>query len=63
MWVSTYSKSVIKTLVEHLQKQPPEAFCDKGVLKNFAKFKGKHLFWSFFFNNFFKEETPTRVFQ
>ena len=25
------------------QKQPPEVFCKKGVLKNFATFKGKHL--------------------
>ena len=32
------------------QKQPPEVFCKKGVLKNFAKFKGKHLCQSLFFN-------------
>ena len=25
------------------QKQPPEVFYRKGVLKNFAKFTGKHL--------------------
>ena len=25
------------------QKQPPEVFCEKGVLRNFAKFTGKHL--------------------
>ena len=25
-------------------------FCKKGVLKNFSKFKGKHLFQSLFFN-------------
>ena len=24
----------------------PELFCEKGVLKNFAKFTGKHLCWS-----------------
>ena len=23
--------------------QPPEVFCKKGVLRNFAKFAGKHL--------------------
>ena len=28
----------------------PEAFCKKGVLKNFIKFTGKHLFQSLFFN-------------
>ena len=25
------------------QKQPPEVFCKNGVLRNFAKFTGKHL--------------------
>ena len=25
------------------QKQPPEVFCEKGVLRNFTKFTGKHL--------------------
>ena len=28
----------------------PEVFCEKGVLRNFAKFTGKHLFQSLFFN-------------
>ena len=32
------------------QKQPPEVFCKKGVLRNFAKFAGKHLCQSFFLN-------------
>ena len=32
------------------QKQPPEVFCKKGVLTNFAKFTGKHLCQSPFFN-------------
>ena len=31
-------------------KQPPEVFCKKGVLRNFAKFKGKHLCQRLFFN-------------
>ena len=26
-----------------VQKQPPEMLCKKGALRNFAKFKGKHL--------------------
>ena len=26
----------------------PEVFCKKGVLKNLAKFTGKHLFWCLF---------------
>ena len=47
-------------------------FCNKGVLKNFGKFKGKHLCLSLFFNNvadlrhqasnFIEKETGTGVF-
>ena len=33
-----------------IQKQPPEVFCKKGVLKNLAKFKGKHLWQGLLFN-------------
>ena len=29
----------------------PEVFCKKGVLRNFAKFTGKHLHQNLFFNN------------
>ena len=32
------------------QKQPPEILFKKGVLRNFAKFTGKHLCQSLFFN-------------
>ena len=32
------------------QKQPPKVFCKKAVLRNFAKFAGKHLYQSLFFN-------------
>ena len=41
-------------------------FCKKGVLKNLAKFTGKELRWSLFFNkvsglcNVFIKETQTR---
>ena len=28
----------------------PDVFCEKGVLRNFAKFTGKHLCHSLFFN-------------
>ena len=31
-------------------KQPPEGFCKKDVPRNFAKFTGKHLCQSLFFN-------------
>ena len=30
------------------QKQPPEVFCKKGVLCNFANFTRIHLWWSLF---------------
>ena len=47
----------------------PDVFCQKGVLRNFAKFTGKHLCQSLFFNkvaglacNFIKKETLARFF-
>ena len=33
-----------------LQKQPPEVFCKKAVLRNFTKFTEKHLCQRLFFN-------------
>ena len=41
---------VIITTTNIIQKQPPQVFCKKGVLRNFAKFTGKHLCQSLFFN-------------
>ena len=35
--------------LEYCQKQPLEAFYEKSVLKNFTKFKGKHLYQSLSF--------------
>ena len=32
------------------QKQPPKVFCKKDVLRNFAKFTGKHLCQRLIFN-------------
>ena len=47
----------------------PEVFCKKGVLRNYAKFKGKHLWQSLFFNkvagevcDYIKKETLAQVF-
>ena len=34
--------------MDFIQKQPPEMLYKKTVFKNFAIFKGKHLYWSFF---------------
>ena len=43
------------------QKQPPEVFCKKVVLRNFAKFTRKHLCQSQACN-FIKNETLEQVF-
>ena len=32
------------------KNQPPEVLCKKNVIRNFTKFKGKHLCQSLFFN-------------
>ena len=51
-------------LCTNTQKQPPEVFYKKGVLKNFAKFTAKHLCRSLFFNNpatLLKKETLAQV--
>ena len=42
-----------------LQKQPPEVFCKKSVLKNFANFTGKDMCWNLFL---IKTETETQMF-
>ena len=50
-----------------IQKQPSEVFFKKGVLKTFAKFAGKQLCQSLYFNkftgcNFTKKEALTQFF-
>ena len=35
----------------------PEMFCEKGVLRNFAKFTGKHLCQNLFFNKVVSKTT------
>ena len=38
-------------MAEIINSRPPEGrFCEKGVLKNFAKFTAKHLCQSLLFN-------------
>ena len=44
------------------QKQSPEMLCEKGVLRNFAKFTGKHLCQSFFFNKVAALSSRAQVF-
>ena len=50
-----------------IQKQPLEVLSKKGVLKNFAKFTGKQMCQSLFFNKvagliLIKKDSGTRVF-
>ena len=37
---------LIETNCDFVQKQPPDVFCKEGILKNFANFTRKHLYWS-----------------
>ena len=39
-----------------------DVFWKKGVLRNFVKFTGKHMYKNLFFNNFTKKETLAQVF-
>ena len=53
MFNVTYSKGCVKQLIVTQIKSEtsrPEVLCEKGVLKSFAKFTGKHLCQSLFFN-------------
>ena len=61
-----YSHVHVTTYI--LRSSRPDVFCKKGVLKNFAKFTGKHLCQSLFFNrvaggacNFIKKESLAQV--
>ena len=44
-----------------LQKQQPELFYKKSILKNFAKLAGKHLCQNIFFDKFAGVFTEHRV--
>ena len=68
----TFMHKLLKLKIQdkiRIRSSLPEEFCEKDVLKNFAKFPGKHLSQSLFFDkvasatsNFFKKETPAHVF-
>ena len=60
----SYNSNCRKSLTncKKLRKHPPEVFCKKGVLINFAKFIGKHMWQTLFFRNFIKKETLAQVF-
>ena len=50
LWTQDVNERYIKRLEDDLQKQPPEMIYQKVILKNVAKFTGKHLYQSFYFN-------------
>ena len=39
-----------RTIFPNVRNSRPEMLCEKDVLRNFAKFTGKHLCQSLFFN-------------
>ena len=41
--------------ISKFRSSRPEVLCKKGVLRNFTKFTGKHLYQSLFFKKFFNE--------
>ena len=58
-----------KSVLRRHRSSRLDVFCRKGILRNFAKFTGKHLCQSLFFNkvagaacNFIKKETLAQVF-
>ena len=47
---SRAAKQLFNYSFKKVQKQPPDVFCKKSVVKNFANFTGKHPCWSHFLN-------------
>ena len=47
---NSINKSLLKSLLSNTRNSRPEVFCKKGVLRNFAKFTGKHRCQTLFFN-------------
>ena len=45
---SSFPNAIKREFMRYFQKQSPNVFCKKCVLKNFANFTGKHMFKSLF---------------
>ena len=43
LWLVPVGIIMMTVIISNCEKQPPKVFCEKGVLKNFRDFKGKHL--------------------
>ena len=50
MFLLQYLDTFLFTFMFQVQRNRPEEFCKKGVLKNSTKFTGKRLNWGFFCN-------------
>ena len=61
--VRLFYSSDLKVLegMSNIKSSHPELFCKKLVLKNFAKFTGKHLRWSLFFKKFSALQPATLI--
>ena len=57
-----YLVATVKKAQCNYRSSRPEVFCKKGVLKNFTKFTGKHLYQSLFFNKVAGLKPPAQVF-
>ena len=40
------AETIKREFIRYFKKQPPEVFCEKDALKDFANFTEKHLCWS-----------------
>ena len=58
---SRFLRHIVLNLLLHFRSSHQRCSVRKGVLRNFAKFTGKHLCQSLFFN-FIKKETLTQMF-
>ena len=64
VYIDLEKQYTVFVITTNWQKQPPEVFCEKGVLRNFTKFSGKHLCQSCQPQacNFIKKETLAQAF-
>ena len=53
---SSFSNAIKREFRRYFQKQPPEVFCIKDAVKDFANFTEKHLSWRLLTCNFIKKK-------
>ena len=62
IWQKFFAQKSFICLQKKFRSSRSEVLCKKGVLKSFAKFTGRRLCQSLFFNKVVKKETLTQVF-